>query len=291
MPWRGSLRGRFHLPVNTDRLESLVVAATGKRVSDAEHRRLFWLRVRCFLRWIGSVAGFVAAMLFLIALFALVILGVFRVQAQVEPVATISKVTTDVILVGFFLWLYLWAITAFFDASSGFARAACDTIRHIPRRDEDWDPNADVAFTNASGNAARALFRAITGRRVNVSLRPDVTDNVTALAERVTLVAAGTGSSFWTERTAEAHQYANLLHDINALVAIKRLDLVAQIILERSAPLVQAGVIVEPGSADIARFLHPLGRRTVLDVLAQYVVPAAAFIVSIFAVIIAALKA
>lgn len=224
----------------------------------------------------------------MVALLALVVAGVFRFASPTDLTAALTQVITDIIIVSTSLWIYLYVLMEIFDPKTSFARAAFDTARYVPSDESGWAPSNGLAFANASGRAAKSLFRAITGRRVNVVARPDVADHALAIAERILVTIPPTGWMFWRARTEQANSYARLLHDVTGLIAIDRHDLILET-FDRSE-LSRSDILAEHDTPDMALYMHPLGRRSVLDAVAQYLLPVAAFAVSVIAVTVTLAK-
>ena len=44
-------------------------------------------------------------------------------------------------------------------------------------------------------------------------------------------------------------------------------------------------MLITPGSAEVRQYLHPLGRKSVLDAIAVYLFPAFAVVVSLIALV------
>lgn len=287
-PWAPNRRRGLHLKVDRQRLDDVLVDLTGHPMSSGQQRRLFWFRMRTVARSFGWLAGSVCFLLIMLTVLALVVVSLFRFSGPSEFSAWTARVVADVIIVATSLWLYLYVFIEVFDPKTSFARAAFEAVRYIPSSERDWEPSNGFALANASGRAAKSLFRAITGRRINVVARPDVADRALAIAERLLLTVPPTGWIFWRARTEEANGYARLLHDVTGLIAIDRLDLITQL-FDRSE-VARSDILAEEVSPDLASYMHPLGRRTVLDAFAQYLLPAAAFVVSIIAVTVTLAK-
>jgi hypothetical protein len=284
LPWRGTRRFRLHLPVDDDRLNTFILAVAGTELSAPAKTHLFWFRFRCAVRWVGWVAGLFTILLAVLVVALLAVAAVTHATAPTSVVLVWSTILVDLLTVGFFAWAYLYLAFVAFDPSTSFARAAFETAREIPSKANGWTPSSGYAFANSTGVTARALFRVITGRRINVSVRPDVAKQAAQLAAGVMTVVPQEGSRFWREHTAEANNYAALLHDINALVAIKRSDLLLDLLM--NSPLNDSPELLVVGDAtDTLRYLHPLGGHTTLDAIVRYVVPILALPVSAAAVI------
>jgi hypothetical protein len=288
MSWQTPRRFRIQIPVNEGRLNQVLGELTGLTLSPSDRRKVFWFRLRCVLRSLGFAAGLLTGAIAAIAVVGLSILFLVRVPVDPMVVNAIAGVAGSAIGAGFVMWAYLYVLVAAGYPRMSFARAGWETIRHIPATQSDWKPSTGLTFADASGGAARALFRAVTGKRINVAVRPEVADRATAISEQILLVAPSGGSTFWTQHTRAAQSYATLLHDLNGVITIGRLDLV-QTLIEQSK-LNETGIIIAAGSAETQRYLHPLGRRTVLDAVAQYLIPAAAFAVSVAAVVISLMR-
>lgn len=284
LPWRGTRRFRLHLPVDDDRLNTLIRSATGNELSSAAKTHLFWFRFRCAVRWVGWVAGLFTILLAILVVALLAVAFITHATAPASAVLVWSTVVADSLTIGFFVWAYLNLAFAAFDPSTSFARAAFETAREIPSKSDGWAPSNGYAFANSTGVTGRALFRVITGRRFNVSVRPDVAKQAAQLAAGVMTIVPQEGPRFWREHTAEANNYATLLHDINALVAIRRSDLLLDLLM--NSPLKDSPELLVAGDAtETLRYLHPLGGHTTLDAIVRYVVPSLALPVSAAAVI------
>jgi hypothetical protein len=274
----------LHLRVDTERINDLLAALTGSPLTATQRRQLRWLRIRATLSSTGWLSGLLTFLLLIVTVLALIVVGVFRVPVPSDVLSIVARLAANAIILGFSLWLYLYVSVAALDPKASFARAAYGAVRHIPDDETGWAASNGLALANASGDVARTLFRAITGRRINVTIRPDVADQALSLSERVLLTVPSTGSQFWRERTEQAHTYVYLLHDLTGLIAIGRLDLLDQAI-QISEDLL-ADTVVTHCNADMAIYIHPLARRTALDAVAQYLLPISAFAVSVVALAI-----
>jgi hypothetical protein len=286
--WTPRRQRGLHLRVDRQRLDDVLIALTGHPMTSAQRRQLFWFRMRTVARSVGWLAGLVSFLLVMVTLLTLVVVGVLRFAGASDFTAATTRVVADVIIVGTSLWIYLYVLMEVFDPKTSFARAAFDTVRYVPSNESGWAPSNGLAFANASGRAAKSLFRAITGKRINVVARPDVADRALAIAERILVTVPPTGWMFWRTHTEQARSYACLLHDVTGLIAIDRLDLIQETIDRNEVS--GSDILAEPGIPDMARYMHPLGRRTVLDAVAQYLLPVAAFAVSVIAVTVTLAK-
>lgn len=285
LPWRTRRRFRLHLPVDGSRLDAIVTEFSGRALSAGDRRRLSWYRVRCCLRWAGWVIGLLTAAVAFLSAIALSAAALFRLTGDRPSVAAASTLVADVLAIGFFAWAYLYLTFAAFDPITSFSRASMETVRDIPSDSDRWRIATGYAFVNSSGATARALMRVMTGRRVNVLTRPDVSADAIRVAGSVMLMVPPEGPRYWAAHTREANLYAELLHDINGLVAAGHPELVPDAIgRARGAGL--AEVLVDSGAPEIRKYLHPLGETTAVDAFMRYVLPLLTLVVSIAAVLV-----
>lgn len=285
LPWRTRRRFRLHLPVNYARLDALMTALSDQGVSVADRRRLAWYRVRCALRWAGWVIGFVTAGVAVLAAVSLSVAALLHLSAPRSVITAASAVLVDALVIGFFAWAYLYLVFAAFDPVSSLARAAMETVRDIPSNAGTWRIATGYAFVNSSGTTARALMRVMTGRRVNVLIRPDVSADAVRVAGGLMLRVPPDGPRYWASHTAEANVYAGLLHDVNALVAAGHPELVAAVV-DHARNENLGEVLVDPDLPEVRKYLHPLGETTALEALVRYALPLLTLVVSIVAVLV-----
>lgn len=285
LPWRTRRRFRLHLPVDTLRLDAIVTELSGRALSAGDRRRLTWYRVRCGLRSAGWVIGLLTAAVAVLTAIALSAAALFRLTGDRSFIAAASTLVADALVVGFFAWAYLYLTFAAFDSVTSFSRASMETVRDIPSDSDRWRIATGYSFVNSSGAAARALMRVMTGRRVNVLTRPDVSADAIRVAGSVMLMVPPEGPRFWAVHTREANRYATLLYDVNGLVAAGHPELVSDAIgRARGAGL--AEVLVDSDAPEIRKYLHPLGETTAVDAFVRYVLPLMTLVVSIAAVLV-----
>ncbi len=182
----------------------------------------------------------------------------------------------------------LYLIVARVDPATTFSRHVRE-LERVSRPDTNGLNRASTTLImQVSGKAARALFRLLTQRTINVGVRPDFADEIARISESILLATpAGPGASYRGQE-AEIDEYVRFLREVVALVVLDRMDLLPYLRTEKRTKVLLAPDATE--SRALREYLQPFHGDTSLRVLRQDVLPLLTLAIALAALIVSLAK-
>lgn len=182
----------------------------------------------------------------------------------------------------------LYLIVARVDPATTFSRHVRE-LERVSRADTNGLNRASTTLImQVSGKAARALFRLLTQRTINVGVRPDFADEIARISESILLATpTGPGASYRGQE-AEIDEYVRFLREVVALVVLDRMDLLPYLRTAKRMKMLLATDATE--SRALREYLQPFHGDTSLRVLRQDVLPLLTLAIALAALIVSFAK-
>lgn len=278
--------------VSAERIINLARAESDASEAKRARRKLLLISTWMVIRTIGWSAGIVVLFLVLF-IFAVVGIVVPIVADNESWLNFLSAWLAPATVVCFGLWLYgYWLLGTLSPVTEFYRRAR--VIGNL-RRPEAGNVTRSIALAalEASGALGRLFFRASTGRTFNAGVRPDVTNQASAMAKTIMLAVPKGGVDSLPAATLQT--YDQYIRDVAGLLAIGRIDAIDTAKLDRGVDFTVSAVFDPADNVansstverddELRKYLQPFAGQSPLDAFVGYLVPTLALTASIIALI------
>jgi hypothetical protein len=270
--------------VGVSRIEAIVKAIDPDDDFGRVRWRLWWFRAATVVRAVGWLAGFACS----VAIAAL---------ALVTPIGLTAAGSAGTPWLGWFITLlliFVYSFSAWLALYWGLGAIAPST--KLARRVREFEGlsapgrrglsrKSSIITLEAAGRIAKMYYRVVTGRTFTRT-RPDLAEEVGSVSLSLMIAIPQGGSDQLRRRPEGVKEYREFLKDVLGLLVAQRLDIVPYLQQNLSH-----GLLVAPGAhEDMRPFLQPFGRRTTAEAVKDYAIPAAAFLVSVIALLVSLVK-
>ncbi len=256
-------------------LESRLESWKELPLTEEERQRFRGFPWRLGIRLIGSIFGYFWLLFFLTYLFT------GKISASLEKDSWLAEFADSCFsMFGLCLvfWVAIWGASKFLDQPVSAAIYAKELKKASTAAEKGMNRMGAVFILNRSGAFARSFFRSVTGRRFNMSVRPDLKEYVLQISARTMLPTPLGGPDELCKNPAPAIAYGKFLQEVVDLLVIQRIHLIEKLADEYNFPAPEM-------TDELEQYLHPLARSTRLDVFAKYALPLFAVSISIWAIL------
>jgi len=248
-------------------------------------RRLRGYKLAVIVRSVGWCCGVLTGLVIAVAFWALTILAS---TSNERAFSTVAEIATIVLLYTCSGWFYLYWGVGFLAPSTRFAAyVRIVENQSTPGRLGRLSRTEIIYTLDSVGKLGRRFFRVVTRRTLNIGVRPDLSEDVAELCQRIMLAIPGGGVDDLRRRRELLADYRPFIRDVLALLVVQRVDLVKPL-----ADAQQQGMLMDSNVSDEMRlYLQPLARRTTIEAVKDFVMPAFAIGISIVALIVSAFRA
>lgn len=276
--------------VSAERIINLARVETDASEAKRARRKLLLISTWMVIRTIGWSAG-IGVLFLILCMFAVVGIVVPTADDNAPWLNFLSAWLAPATLVCFALWLYGYWLLGVLSPVTEFYRKA--RVIGKFRRPETGNVTRSIALAalEISGALGRLFFRASTGRTFNAGVRPDVTNQPSAMAKTIMLTVPTGGVDSLPAVTLQT--YDQYIRDVAGLLAIGRIDAIDTAKLDRGVDFTVSAVFDpvdnEANSSTVERddelrkYLQPFAGQSPLDAIVGYLVPTLALIASIIA--------
>jgi hypothetical protein len=268
--------------VNPARIALLLRAVDGNHDGREGGRwRLFWYAVAARVRSIGYAAGVAFVCILVLGITAALIIAPTPLSGLIDERTFITVLFTSLGASGL-VWFYLYFLVGRFAPSTRFALLVRVVAKQSGVGQGGLSRSGAIVTLDSVGKLARVFFRVVTRRTLNVGVRPDLADDVAALAQSIMLAVPPGGVDDLRRYGTELRAYRTFLQDVVGLLVVERLDVIPALVEAQPAGLLLRGEVGEP----MRLYLQPLARRSPIEAVAEFGMPAAALVLSVVALVV-----